>query len=215
MRSVLICVLPLRSDGGFQDAARSGASVDSTSDPQSTVLVLREEGIELVLVQTGQLLQYFSTANLHEAVLAESAGTAMVETGSPTRKGMGRHGHTALATSLVRNSSFNQREVRAAEGKPTCVHWCPITHLVLVGYNTGGVGMLAPTGVVHSTFASVPVVHLQSGTQHGAEIARIITVQHMLHLKPTGGTAQTRSVVVALVGDANGVISLWQLFPAM
>jgi hypothetical protein len=204
-------------DGGFRDAASIGA-VDDSSQPMSTVLVLREHGVELVLVQTGQVLQYFSTANLHEAVLAEAAGNAaLMETGSPTKKGMGRQGHIMLATAIVRNSSINHREVRAAEGKPSTLHWCPITHLILVGYTTGGVGMLAPTGVVHSTFASVPVVHLQSGHQHGAEITKIITLHHRLQYKSAapGGPPPPRDVVIALIGDANGAISLWQLFPAV
>lgn len=198
----------------------NGARED-VEQPQSTVLVLREHGIELVLLQTGQVLQYFSTANLHEAVLlaeAAAGNAVFMETGSPSKKGMGRQGHAALATSLVRNSSINHREVRAAEGKPSTVHWCPITHLILVGYTTGGVGMLAPSGVVHSTFASVPaVVHLQANTQHGAEITRMITLHHRLVFKSAapGGPPSPRDIVLALVGDANGVISLWQLYPAM
>jgi hypothetical protein len=210
------CWCCLFVDGGFRDAASVGVE-ENPLMPQSTVIVLREHSIELVLVQTGQLLQYFSTAHLHEAVLAEAGPAALMETGSPTKKGMGRQGHAMLATSIVRNSSISNRQVRAAEGKPSAVYWCPITHLILVGYTTGGVGMLAPTGLVHSTFARAPLVHLQSGTQHGAEITQMITFHHRIQYKSAapGGPPPPRDVVVALVGDGNGVISLWQLFPAM
>lgn len=181
------------------------------------MVLLRAHSVELVLLQTGQVLQYFSTANLHEAVLAEAGAAAFLETNSPSKKGMGRQGHLQLATQLVRNSSINNREVREAEGKPTCVYWCAITHLILVGYDSGGVGMLAPTGMVHSTFARVPVVHLRSSTEHGAEISRIVTFHHRLQYKSAapGGPPPPRDVVLALVGDGNGVISLWQLYPAM
>lgn len=167
-------------------------------------------------MQTGQVLQYFSTANLHEAVLAELGNAAFLESGVQSKKGMGKLGHLALSTQLVRNSSINNREVRAAEGKPSCVYWCSITHLILVGYTTGGVGMLAPTGMVHSTFARVPqVVHLQSSSQHGAEITKMITCHHRLNFKSAapGGPSPPKDVILAIIGDGNGVISVWQIFP--
>ena len=200
--------------------AFTGSVPENNSDTrhtQSTVLLLRAESVEVILVQTGQVLQYLSTANLHEAVMSASAtASAMLESTSPSKKGMGRQGHLTLSTLLVRQASINGKEVRAAEGKPSTVYWCALTHLVLVGYTTGGVGLLGLSGAIHSTFAEVPVVHLQANTQHGADITRIITFSHRLQYKslaPTGA-APPLDVVIALVGDANGVISLWQIYPA-
>lgn len=194
--------------------------MDTSSDSrhtQSTVLLLRAQSVEVVLVQTGQVLQYLSTANLHEAVMAASAtASAMLESTSPSKKGMGRQGHLTLSTQLMRQASFNGKEVRAAEGKPSTVYWCALTHLVLVGYTTGGVGLLGLSGAIHSAFSEVPVVHLQSSTQHGTDITKIITFNHRLQYKsmaPTGA-APPLDVVIALISDANGVISLWQIYPA-
>ena len=214
--TILIIINIMLLDGGYKDAHLSGINPDPVQ-PQSTVVVLREDSVELILVQTGQILQYFSTRNLHEAVLLEDGANMFLDTTSPGKKGMGRQGHLPHATQLLRNSHINHKEVRAAEGKPSTVYWCAITHLIIVGYTTGGVGMLAPTGMVHSTFARVPVVHLQSSTQHGADITKIITFRHCLRYKSAapGGPPPPRDVVVALIGDANGVLSLWQLFPAM
>lgn len=198
-----------------------GLFKEHSSEPQhtqSTMLVLRAHSVEIVLVQSGDVLQYLPTSNLQDAVLADPAGLPLLsESTSPTKKGMGRQGHLPLSTQMVRSSSATFKEVRDVEGKPTAVHFCPITHLILVGYNTGGVGLLALSGAIHSTFSKAPFAHLRTNISHGSDITRIITFHHTLKYRSAapGGPPPPTDVVVALLGDANGVISLWQIYPAV
>lgn len=195
-----------------------GSYASDPQDTQNTMLVLRAHSVEIVLIQSGDVLQYLTTSNLQDAVLADPEGLPVLgETTSPSKKGMGRHGHLPLSTSLVRNSGSTLREVRDIEGKPTTVHFCPITHLILVGFNTGGVGLLALSGAIHSTFSKAPFAHLRTNISHGSDITKIITFHHTLKYRSAapGGPPPPTEIVMALLGDANGVISLWQIYPSV
>ena len=197
---------------------RSTAEAVDPLHTQSTVLLLRATSVEVVLVQTGQILHSLSTANLQEQVFAQSAvlTAAASDSVSPSKAGMGRQGHIPLITAMVRSSSISGKEVRALEGKPTALHWCGITHLILVGFTTGGVGLLGLSGAIHSTIERVPQAHLQSNTQHGAEITKIITFNHRLqHRSAPHVQLPVKDIVATLIGDANGVLSIWQIYPAV
>lgn len=208
-----LSVMVNRIGGGQYQQQQHASEAEHT---QSTMLVLRAHSVEIVLVQTGDVLQYLSTSNLQDAVMADATGLPLLtESTSPTKKGMGRQGHLPLSTQMVRNSSSTLKEVRDVEGKPTTVHFCPVTHLVLVGYNTGGVGLLALSGAIHSTFAKAPFAHMRTNISHGTDITKIITFHHTLKYRSAapGGPPPPSDVVVALLGDANGVLSLWQIYP--
>jgi len=200
------------------DNSTKGSYPTENHDTQSTVVVLRAHSVEIVLIQSGEVLQYLSTSNLQDAVLADPMGLPMLgESTSPSKKGMGRHGHLPLSTPLVRHSGSALNEVRDVEGKPTTVHFCPITHLILIGYNTGGVGLLALSGAIHSTFSKAPFAHLRTNISHGSDITKIITFHHTMKYRSAapGGPPPPTDVVIALLGDTNGVISLWQIYPSV
>ncbi|KAJ1430043.1 hypothetical protein B484DRAFT_54599 [Ochromonadaceae sp. CCMP2298] len=126
-------------------------------------------------------------------------------------KGMG----TSSKVALVRTMALAVREQECLEGAPTCVHFCPLTHLVLVGFSMGGVGVLALSGAVHSALPRTSHAHITSHSEHGTDITKLITFAHKLQFRRHAeqGPAPIKDTVVALVGDANGVLSLWQIFP--
>lgn len=188
---------------------------------QSTLILLKADVIEVVLVQSGSVIQRLPTLNLQENMHIESVAAMTVSGPSANivAAGMGRQTHKSLATPFVRTSSTYNNDVREAEGKPSAIHWCGITHLILVGFTTGGIGLLSLSGAIHSTLPNQPnSAHVPSNTKHRAEITTIITFHHKLErplslARVSIHPPPPKDVVIALIGDANGAITLWQIYP--
>jgi hypothetical protein len=81
--------------------------------------------------------------------------------------------------------------------------------MVIIGYSLGGVGIIGLTGTINSDLERPPYTFLKTTKLHGAEITVLYTFNHTLLRK-----GLDRKIVACLVGDKNGVISLWQLYPA-
>ena len=193
------------------EASYGGMSAPGAAHTESTIVFLKSDCVEIVAVSTGNVLLSLPTMNLKESVYAESVLNYTIDP-SRSKIGMGHFGHKKLPTELVRNSAAHQHYERVLEGRPTTVHWCPITHLVFVGFTSGGVGLLSMGGLIHSTLPKVPFTHLQSTQAHGTDISRIITFRHSLKRQNLDG-APKKEIVAALVGDANGMLSVWQIYP--
>jgi hypothetical protein len=194
---------------------------------QATVVLLREDSVEVVLVQTGKVIHYLSTANLKEQILSEQSELPLYLTNAAaagSKKGRkdnaGRNEPISLQAqvAMIRNSSKDLKRNRELEGKPSIVYWCAATHLVLVGFTSGSIGLLALSGAIHSTLGNntLQAAHIPSNMQHGTEITKIITFHHKLVPKTAFSiVVPPKDVVVALVGDSSGMLSLWQIYPAV
>lgn len=179
---------------------------------EGTVVFLKSDCVEVIAVQDGKLLLQLPTMNLKESVYAGTVVKNLILDAERSKVGMGHFGHKKLPTDIVRNSAAHQHYERVLEGRPTVVHWCPLTHLIFVGFSSGGVGLLSMGGVIHSTLPKVPYTHLQSTQSHGTEISCIITCKHR-YKRQQLENAQSKDIVIALIGDANGMMSVWQIYP--
>ncbi len=100
-----------------------------------------------------------------------------------------------LSSNRVGDDSRFYREVKAKEGKPTCVYWCPLLTTIFVGYSSGGV---APVDS-ELNFQE----HTDTTSVHDAAIKQIYTFR----MQPNHDTLND----FMMVGDAKGRLSVWQL----
>lgn len=100
-------------------------------------------------------------------------------------------------------------ELRELEGQPSVTHWCNLSRLILIGYSMGGVGIIGLGGIINSDVNKPPYSYLATTKIHGSEITVLTTFSHTVTVKKLD-----RDIVACLVGDKNGVISLWQIYPA-
>ena len=185
---------------------------------QGTIIVLKHRSVDIVLVQSGRVLQSYPTSNLQELSHLESSPLPLLHAGDGDKTaavGMGRLGHRPVtATSaLLKDSIQYQKDNARFEGKPCVVYYCAITNLILVGFKSGGVGVIGLTGLIQSPLSSIPFAHLDSTTAHD-EISVMMTCRHRLQRNADAAfPPPPEDIVVALLGDINGVLSLWQLSP--
>ena len=171
---------------------------------QNTVLLLKKDVVDLVSITTGKLIQQISTLNLRNNILlynnnnSEQNPTAITQFTSEKN----------VSSTLV-NGVASIDEFREQEGRPTVVYWCNLSHLVLIGYSLGGIGTISLNGIINNNFEKKSFTYLKSAGIHGAEISLLLTFQHRLHV----GGDHYNNVVIALIGDANGALSVWQIEP--
>lgn len=182
---------------------------------QGTVVVLKHRSVDIVLVQSGRVLQSYPTSNLQELSHLDSSPLPLLHAGDGDKPvvGMGRLGHRPVTSTsaLLKESIQYQKDNARFEGKPCVVYYCAITNLILVGFKSGGVGVIGLTGLIQSPISSVPFAHLDSTIAHD-EISMIMTCRHRLQRNAdVAFPPPPEDIVVALLGDINGVLSLWQL----
>lgn len=195
-----------------------GKDIDEFQN-QSTIVLLKANSIDIVLVESGKILLSFPTSNLQEFVHLDSSPLPVLKASDgDIAVGMGRIGHKTLSSTsaIIKKSSVYYKEAAILEGKPSVIYYCSITHMILVGFTSGGVGIIGiATGLIHSKLSNVPFPHLKSVTKHD-EISMIITFKHRLQrsAKKTF-PPPAEDIVIALIGDVNGSISLWQISPSI
>lgn len=112
-------------------------------------------------------------------------------------------------SSVLVNGISSIDQFREQEGRPTVVYWCNLSHLILIGYSLGGIGTISLDGIINTNFQKKPFTYLKSSSIHGAEISLMLTFHHSLNVSGD----YYNKIVVALIGDANGTLSVWQIEP--
>lgn len=135
----------------------------------STSLILQQEHVDVIDSANGQLVQQYSTQYLFDRLKDPSIVT------------------------LGKNNEFYEA-TREREGRPTAVHWCHLHNLILVGYSTGGVGVLVPN--------SSKVYRINASQCHSTSIRSIYSFYQQLKRSYNS---------CLLIGDETGVLSLWRL----
>ncbi|RYG70379.1 hypothetical protein EON64_00355 [archaeon] len=159
-----------------------------------TLLLLKEDCIDLLSGLTGQVIQTVQLSH----ILSSSAM------------------ETTYRGSVAKDRQLSMVE-KDLEGKVCVFHWCPYSTHLIVGFTTGLVGVVDFQQPVHSYQRSKPdFSYFRSNEVHTSEITLMKSfiftkyahfVDDPLH--PENG----KDIVVLLLGDASGVISLWQLSP--
>jgi hypothetical protein len=109
---------------------------------------------------------------------------------------------------IFRLGNALREELNELEGVPTIAHWCNLSRLVVVGYSLGGVGIISLNGVINSDVLKPPYSYLKTTKIHGSEITLLTTFSHTIVVRKL-----ERKIVACLVGDSNGALSLWQIYP--
>jgi len=135
----------------------------------ATSLILQQEHVDVIDSANGELVQQFSTQYLFDRLKDPSI------------------------VSLAQNNEFYEA-TREREGRPTAVHWCHLNNLIIVGYTTGGVGVISPN--------SSKVYKINASGCHGTSIRTIYSFYQQLKRSYNS---------CLLIGDETGVISLWRL----
>lgn len=176
----------------FESLAHSTSPDEDPTYP--TVLLMRDNYIDLIAGTTGKVLQ---TLSLQHVLSTATMGT------DPLR-------FNGSVSSDKHMLTYEQD----IEGVATAFHWCPYTQLVVVGYSTGAVGMIGFQQPIHTSCAP-DFTYIRSNELHG-EITLLRTFRftqyaHLIDdpLHPEQG----KDLTVLLIGDAQGTISLWQMSP--
>ncbi len=102
------------------------------------------------------------------------------------------------------------------ENRATVIHWCPYSQYILIGYQTGSVGLMPFNGGIESSGYKLDFSYLKSNAIHDGEITLIktfpFTYNTKLMIDPLEGDL-SKKIIVTLVGDAHGNLSLWQIYP--
>jgi hypothetical protein len=98
------------------------------------------------------------------------------------------------------------------EGRGCHVHWCAYTQLLVVGFSTGLVGVTSFHQPILSSTA-VDCTYIRSNEVHSSAITLLKTFVFTHHTSASSSGGKRQELVVLLVGDASGVLSLWQFHP--
>ena len=190
-------------------------------DPR-TILVLRDNVIDSVSTDDGTIVARYQATNILDLAYIPIPAT----TATP--------GHGTKTLSVVTNALKTKEDTSVIEGNCTSMHYCNLTKQIVIGFSSGGVGLLSISGprlnVTESRvgFSATSKV-MDSGTKalyghghamkgsndypyirttdvHSGRITCLTTYR-------THGTGMNSMVVLA-VADTLGVLSTWSLAPS-
>jgi hypothetical protein len=164
------------------------------SEQEPTLIYLKKDVIEIVSQQTGEVLHSVSIFHLQDYVKNPEIHSLIA--------------HKNFNSVFVKNAIIQQR-VEDLEGQPTIVHWCIHSEQALVGFSSGGIGVVHLDGFLRTNMKSVPYSYIPSTTVHSSDITMLITMKHV-HVSDLG---VAEKIVIALVGDAAGLLSVWKIYP--
>lgn len=173
---------------------------DSSENPsqQSTVLMMRDRMIDLISLKDGRVLQSLAIDHLKDAPLVESQAISTKFEGK-------------IARDLALTTFEENAEIRAS-----IIHWCPYSKFVLVGYCSGMIGLLPFNDSIEGNY-HLNFNYIRTTQIHEGDITLLKTFKFRYNPKlvvdPLEGDL-SKEIVVALVGDAHGVFSLWQIYPS-
>ena len=153
----------------------TGSYVSSGGDDMGgTAVILRSECVDVLDSSNGTVIREFGTMHLPDEFKPQLG-------------------------SVGRDSNFNS-EMREREGRPTAVYWDHLNSVIMIGYATGGTGILRPN-------SEAPVIKLDTLQAHNSSIRLYKTFyQHIINRH---NEHQFNSMM--LVGDESGVVSIWRL----
>ncbi len=167
---------------------------------QSTVMVMKDGIIDLISLNDGKVLQSLSLDHLKEAAIDPF----------PQAMTIGRIAHDSQLTKLEEH----------AEMRASIIHYCPYSHFILVGYYSGTIGILPFQDTISQSKSQpfrLDFSYLRTNQIHDAEITLLKTFRFRYYPKIFSDPVEndlSKDIVVAIVGDAHGNLSLWQISPA-
>lgn len=198
------------------DFDEDGSDITVTVEP-STVMLLRDGVIEIITAKGRPVFEY-QTTQIQDGILASTASVVVRE------KAVGRIAKTVQQT----------ERLHWLDGSAICLHWCPFTCQIFVGYSNGGVGLvdlaLSPTMVSPSKsrlgFSASRGLGMSSSRatlQKPLDLSLVANAEYtVIRSAAVHGSSISKIVtatksgmggaVIMLLADTNGVISTWQVF---
>lgn len=175
-----------------------------------TLLVLKQDQIEMLSMSDGHVVRSFPVHHLKERREMEQQAAAFIQA-----KSQGLKGTQALKAvkGKISDDAATALLEQELEGQVSCVHWCPYTQSILLGYSSGTVGTFA---LEKNSDLDLGFTYLKSQSVHTTEITLLKTFPFLYnHCDVTDplDPVQPREIVVLMVGDASGQFTLWQIQP--
>eukprot|EP01041_Mallomonas_annulata_P000134 gene134-216_t len=110
---------------------------------------------------------------------------------------------------LISKEKATRTENNWLEGRPTSLCWCPYTFQIVIGFSSGGAGLVS----VRKN-SSGPHILINSRSVHGVGIRTVATFLLPCKTNTNGGGGSSSNVrAAALLGDQAGALSVWQIAP--
>jgi hypothetical protein len=179
-----------------------------TNSSIQTVLMMKGSTVEVIDAISGERLQSISLNNILDVAKESSL-------------------MQSLATTGVWNQDIKPVRIQeSCEVRPTCVHFCSFSQFVLVGYQTGVVGVLNFHEPIYNSESTKKAnySYLRTNQVHDSDITLIKTFSFQffphsnvgistLTVNDTSYQYLSTEIIVAVIGDSQGVLSLWQIHP--
>ena len=92
------------------------------------------------------------------------------------------------------------------EGRATCMYWCSYTSQLILGYSSGGTGIIK---VVTKEESNMSWTLINSRNVHSTSIESIVT----FIIPKNENDFTTVKKTAMLICDSTGIISVWQIYP--
>ncbi len=195
----MIFPLNLISTNCFSDVDTAGVI--------STALLMKGDNLDVINTDSGERLQSFPLNHVMEVQQELSWSQSVATTG------------------VLDRDQYKIRTQETSEVRATSVHYCPYSQFIVAGYQTGIVGIMNFREPIYgSSHKKANYSYLRSNKVHDSDITLLKTFPFKfypysnvgistLSVNDTSYQYINNDIIVALVGDAQGVISLWQLYP--
>lgn len=163
------------------------------------MLLMKEGIVEVITVSNGERLHRVNLDHLLETNQSFPRSMKMTSTGR-----------------IVNDIQLNKME-EALEIRASIIHYCAYSQQILIGYHSGNVGFTSFGANIQSYGVSgLNFSYLHSKKVHTAKITMIKTFPFTYNPKLTIDPLKedlTEQIIVAVIGDAAGTLSLWQISP--
>jgi hypothetical protein len=159
---------------------------------------MKEGVVELLKVSTGERLYSVNLDHLLETNQSLPRNLKMTSTGK-------------IVDDIQLNKYEESLEIRAS-----VEHFCAYSHQILICYHSGKVGFTSFGGSVYSAITGLNFSYMNTRKVHTGKITMIKTFPFHYNPKLTIdplGKDLSEDIIVGVIGDANGNLSLWQISP--
>jgi hypothetical protein len=181
------------ADYQFVQDSSVSTSHEKKEGQESTLIAMKSGILDIISIDSGRVLQSISLDHIKELYMPPNPNL----------------------TGLIRKDVSLARLEERTEIRPSIIHYCPYSQYILVGYCSGTIGVVMCSDTIQS-MNSVDFSYLRTNEVHESEITLLKTFKFRycanLYTDPIEGD-KSKEIIVAVVGDSQGTLSLWQIFP--
>jgi hypothetical protein len=188
-------------------------SIDENEAKSSTYMILSTDVIEVITSSSLKIERIFtSIINEHNNTIKNDAShNTLMKSNSTTtiRNDSMKFSNSNKSLNKLIKSDKNKHlhgKPTWIEGRTTCIYWCSYTSQLILGYSSGGTGIMK---VINKEESNMSWTLIDSRNIHSTSIESIVT----FIIPKNENDSTTVKKTAMLICDSTGIISVWQIYP--